>query len=102
MTLRARICDVIHSRPGLTELELARVIYGPFAYQELVRAVCRQLLEDGYIVRRGRGGRHDPFTYKWVGRPNSQMPATLRIETLNPDPEICCGSFRCSMQFGDR
>lgn len=66
MSLRARICQEICTRPGITQLEIARSIYGSTAYQNLVANVCRQLVREGYVSRRGIGGRHDPFTFTWV------------------------------------
>jgi hypothetical protein len=64
--MRARISEIIYSRPGITQLEIAQLIYGPSAYQALVKAACRDLLREGYISRVGKGGRRDPFTYSWT------------------------------------
>lgn len=66
MSTRARVCDVICSRPGITQLEIARMIYGSSAYQNLVANICRQLLREGLVARSGTGGRYDPFTFTWV------------------------------------
>lgn len=74
MSMRAKVCEIIHSRPGITQLELARAIYGPLAYTGLVKAICRQLLDDGYVVRTGKGGPQDPFTYEWVGKQQVLSP----------------------------
>jgi hypothetical protein len=32
-------------------------------YQQRVNSTCRRLVEEGIIVRQGRGGPGDPFTY---------------------------------------
>jgi hypothetical protein len=65
-SIRAKVCDVIYSRPEITQLELARCIYGPFAYPGLIKAVCRDLLREGRIFRAGKGGASDPFRYSWA------------------------------------
>jgi hypothetical protein len=66
--MRARICEIIYSRPGITQLEIAQSIYGPSAYQGLVKAVCRQLLREGHVARSGKGGPQEPFTYTWTNK----------------------------------
>jgi hypothetical protein len=66
VSMRGKICEIIYSRPGITQLEIAQSIYGPNAYQGLVKAICRQLLRDGYIARAGKGGARDPYTYTWA------------------------------------
>ena len=78
MSLRSKVCDVIHSRPGVTELEIARLVYGPGIDQGQVNRVCRQLVDDGHVLREGRGGPHDPFRYTWVGK----MPELQRIRPI--------------------
>jgi hypothetical protein len=66
VSLRARICEEIYARPGITQLELAQSIYGSAAYQNLVANVCRQLVREGLVSRSGIGGRRDPFTFVWI------------------------------------
>jgi hypothetical protein len=58
-----RILNVVGRRPGLTELELAKAIFGPSAVQQLVNKECRSLVELGLLERRGVGGKADPFVY---------------------------------------
>lgn len=65
MSLRSKVCDLIHSRPGITEFEIATAIYGPGTDHGQVNRMCRQLVDEGYVVRSGRGGPYDPFTYNW-------------------------------------
>jgi hypothetical protein len=60
-----QILDLIKRRPGMTELEIAKAIYGPTALQPQVNAVCRKLIAAGLIMRRGQG-RSDPFIYHAV------------------------------------
>jgi hypothetical protein len=66
VSLRARICEEIYARPGITQLERAQSIYGSAAYQNLVANVCRQLGREGLVSRSGIGGRRDPFTFVWI------------------------------------
>lgn len=61
--VRARILDYVRRRPGMTELELAKAIYGQSAAQQQANAHCRALLAQGLVERRGSGGREDPFIY---------------------------------------
>jgi hypothetical protein len=59
----ARIVELIRRRPGMTELEIAKAIYGPSALQPQVNQYCRKLVQGGHIERRGSGGHTDPFVY---------------------------------------
>jgi hypothetical protein len=65
-----KIADLVERQPGLTELEIAKAIYGPSAVQQQVNQQCRVLVSAGKIERRGTGGPSDPFTY----RPSSSHP----------------------------
>jgi hypothetical protein len=58
-----RVLDAIAQRPGMTELEIARTLWGPQAVQPQANPYCRQLLEAKLVVRKGGGGRADPYTY---------------------------------------
>lgn len=58
-----KIEELVRRRPGLTELEIAKAIYGASAVQQQVNSDCRLLVGRGLIKRRGGGGRSDPFTY---------------------------------------
>ena len=53
---------LIAKTPGLTEAELAEVIFGPDAYQQRVNSTCRRLLKEGRVERRGQG-YSDPYRY---------------------------------------
>jgi hypothetical protein len=57
-----RVLELVNRRPGMTELEIAKQIYGPSALQPQVNSVCRKLVDQGRIVRRGRG-HSDPYIY---------------------------------------
>lgn len=46
----------------MTELEIAKTIYGSAALQPQVNAVCRKLIAAGQVERRGQGGT-DTFIY---------------------------------------
>ena len=65
MSLRSKVCDLIHSRPGITELELATIIYGPGMDKGQVNRMCRQLVDEGLVMRAGKGGNFDPYKYRW-------------------------------------
>jgi hypothetical protein len=76
VSMRAKVCEIIHSRPGITQLELARA--GPLAYTGLVKAICRQLLDDGYVARTGKGGPQDPSLTNGLASSGCLAPITAR------------------------
>lgn len=90
MSLRSKVCDLIHSQPGITQLEIATTIYGPGTDQGQVNRMCRQLVDQGYVVRSGKGGPYDPFRYNWsqvrqhgpAARLRDQQQQSSRTETL--------------------
>ena len=59
-----RLLDLIERRPGVTELEIARELYGPNAVQQSVNPDCRLLAGLGLVERMGIGGPGDPYTYR--------------------------------------
>lgn len=61
--IKGKILEIVRRRPGMTELEIAKKIYGPSALQPQVNPHCRRLLESGLVERRGSGGVGDPFIY---------------------------------------
>jgi hypothetical protein len=63
MTTADRIVDIVRRRQGMTEIEIARALYGADAKQQQVNADCRHLVESGALERQGVGGPGDPFTY---------------------------------------
>jgi len=63
----SRIVDLVRRRPGMTELEIAKAIYGPGAAQQQINQHCRSLLKQGKVDRNGSGGQADPFTYRARG-----------------------------------
>jgi hypothetical protein len=66
VSLRSKVCDIIYARSGVTQLEIARAIYGSAVDQGQVTRICRRLVLEGHIHRAGRGGTHDPYRYSWV------------------------------------
>jgi hypothetical protein len=54
---------LVQQGPGRTELELARAVHGPEAYQQQVNQDLDLLVRQGAIERRGEGGAADPFRY---------------------------------------
>jgi hypothetical protein len=64
MTVADDILSEVRRKAGLTEAELAALIFGRSkAYQQRVNSTCRRLVDEGQLVRRGKGGMADPFTY---------------------------------------
>lgn len=59
--------DIMHEvrrEAGRTEGELVALIFGQdAAYQQRVNSTCRKLVREGRVLRRGKGGATDPFTY---------------------------------------
>lgn len=62
--VRGRIIELVRERPDITELAIAKAIYGPKAVQQKVNQQCRSLAQLGMLIRRGRGGVSDPFVYR--------------------------------------
>ena len=65
------LCDIVHigkmaladdidllvpHRPGLTELALAKSLFGHVGYQQRVNSTCRHLFREGRVERHGTGG----------------------------------------------
>ncbi|MCP9626072.1 hypothetical protein NML43_03095 [Rhodopseudomonas palustris] len=59
--------DILHEvrrKAGRTEDELAALIFGrENAYQQRVNSTCRRLVQEGKVIRKGKGGASDPYTY---------------------------------------
>ena len=55
--------QLVWRRPGLTELALAKSMFGRMGYQQRVNSTCRHLFEEGRVKRHGTGGPGHPFTY---------------------------------------
>jgi hypothetical protein len=54
---------LVSRRPGLTELALAKTLFGRMGYQQRVNSTCRHLFREGRVERRGTGGPGHAFTY---------------------------------------
>ena len=51
-------------RLRLTEEDIADMLFSQNkAYQQRVNSACRQLVQQGKLVRNGKGGPTDPYTY---------------------------------------
>jgi hypothetical protein len=59
-----RVLNIISRRPGMTELEIAKAMYGQAAVQQDVNPECRLLVKLSLVERCGVGGKGDPFTYR--------------------------------------
>lgn len=55
--------QLVSRRPGLTELALAKSMFGRMGYQQQVNSTCRHLFKEGRVERHGTGGPGHPFTY---------------------------------------
>jgi hypothetical protein len=63
MALADHIDLLVSRRPGLTELALAKSLFGRMGYQQRVNSTCRHLFRDGNVERHGTDGPGHPFTY---------------------------------------
>jgi hypothetical protein len=72
MALADHIDQLVSRRPGMTELALAKSLFGRVGYQQRVNSTCRRLFREGHLERHGTGGPGHPFTY--------QQRSTVRAE----------------------
>ena len=63
MRLADDIDLLVSRKPGLTELALAKSLFGHMGYQQRVNSTCRHLFREGRVERHGTGGPGHPFTY---------------------------------------
>ncbi len=63
MALADDIEQLVSRSPGLTELALAKSMFGRMGYQQRVNLTCRHLFREGRVERHGTGGPGHPFTY---------------------------------------
>ena len=63
MTLADDILPLVTRKPGLTEAEIAKYLFGRLGYQQRVNSTCRGLIREHRIERRGNGGPGHPFSY---------------------------------------
>jgi hypothetical protein len=64
-----RVEKVILHFPGLTERQIAKEVFGAFGQQQRVNPICRKLVREGKVERRGNGYATDPFTYFSLNEP---------------------------------
>jgi hypothetical protein len=64
MTLADDILSLVTRKPGLSEVEIARHLFGRLGYQQRVNSTCRKLAHEDRIERRGNGGPGLPFIYR--------------------------------------
>jgi hypothetical protein len=74
MTLAEEIYDLVSRKSGLTEAEIARMIFGRHGYQQQVNSACRQLAEAGRVERQGKGGPGNPYTYRLLMKRRKLSP----------------------------
>ena len=63
MTLADDILSLVVRKPGLTEAEIAKHLFGRLGYQQRVNSTCRGLIHEYRIERHGNGGPGHPFSY---------------------------------------
>jgi hypothetical protein len=63
--------QLVSRRPGLTELTLAKTMFGRMGHQQRVNSTCRHIFREGRVERHGTGGPGHPFTY---------YPGTVTVE----------------------
>ena len=63
MALADEIEKLVRRKPGLTQMDLARMLHGHAGHKQQVNLTCRRLVAEGRIERQGRGGWGSPFTY---------------------------------------
>jgi hypothetical protein len=63
MTLADDILSLVARKPGLTEAEIAKHLFGRLGYQQRVNSTCRRLIHEYRIERHGNGGPGHPFSY---------------------------------------
>ena len=62
MALADHIDQLVSRRPGMTELALAKSLFGRVGCQQRVNSTCRRLFREGHLERHGIGGPGHPFT----------------------------------------
>jgi hypothetical protein len=68
---------LVSRRPGLTELALAKSLFGRMGYQQRVNSTCRHLFREGRVERHGTGGPGHPYTYYPSSRSVTQWRSCL-------------------------
>lgn len=63
MTHASNVLKLVQWRPGLTELEISKHLFGKEGVQQKVNYICRRLVKEQKIERRGTGYQSDPYTY---------------------------------------
>jgi hypothetical protein len=87
MGLADDIDRLVSRRPGLTELALAKSLFGRMGYQQRVNSTCRHLFREGRVERRGTGGPGHPFTYYPSSNPNAmEKPSHFLIWYAGGEP----------------
>jgi hypothetical protein len=63
MALADEIEKLVRRKPGLTQMDLARMLHGRAGYKQQVNLTCRRLVAEGRIERQGRaaGAAHSPI-----------------------------------------
>ncbi|WP_324742791.1 GIY-YIG nuclease family protein [Tsuneonella sp. CC-YZS046] len=57
------VLKLVQQKPGLTELEISKHLFGKEGVQQRVNYICRRLVKEQKIERRGAGYQSDPYAY---------------------------------------
>jgi hypothetical protein len=61
--LADEIEKLVRSTPGITDMDLARALHERAGGRPRIVSICRRLVAEGRIERRGRGGWQQPFKF---------------------------------------
>jgi hypothetical protein len=68
--LAGEIEKLVRTMPGLTGMDLVRMLHERARSPHQIISICRRLVAEGRLERRGQGGWQKPFTY-YPGRPQT-------------------------------
>jgi hypothetical protein len=63
MAIADDIINELRKKSGLTAMEIAVNIFGRRSRYNAVHRACRDLVDTGHLIKRGKGRQVDPFTY---------------------------------------
>jgi hypothetical protein len=73
MELADHIDQLVSHRPGMTELALAKSLFGRVGYQQRVNSICRCLFREGHIDSALREGLAHPFLKDCCALPDQML-----------------------------
>ncbi|WP_027584314.1 hypothetical protein [Bradyrhizobium sp. Ai1a-2] len=73
-TVADDILREVRGKPGLTAGAIVLLLFGDEAALRRNSPVCRRLVDNGRLIRRGKGGPSDAFTYHLPTHPSILPP----------------------------